>query len=496
MSKSTESHSKLVTQSGVFYVDGSCRPHNPGYIGWGIHGYFYQEVVSKAVVVESFKHTTHGYVNIAHELPQHAQCVIPTEYVDGFGSHSELMTNNVAEIQGLYHLLKFLEDYKLQVVRVYTDSEYLRTSMTEWCKRWEKNNWLKADGSPVGNRELLEKTYNLLKTLRQTGVDIQIYWIRSHDGHLGNERADILAGIGMNHSQERKIITSIETSVAKGYWKSEPDRNPYIAFSRLYFNSLPEYNQAGIYHLAISSDTDFIIGKPSASMGYSVIYLNEPDQVIEEIKKKQYQHSNGINVIALMKLDSVYSKQVYPWLYKYGPYAMYGQKRDASLYLVDKKPLTLEMNPAGLSLRALEHFAFLEEMLIGFKERDVDLHWLVGAMKITVHDITDKFFNITTDKKGKIKHELLPDFIVGFKNLSLDIEIEHREKMIPVRVPYMLGFDCLPRNNLKYLEDAIPMIYLLTWIDGGIMKYSTIIQSNFGVGIWSNYFANQIVLPS
>lgn len=485
---------KSESVSGVFYIDGSCRPHNPGYIGWGIHGYLFKDTCEKPVISEQFIHTTHGYISVNDEIPQSAQLVTPVKYLDGYGSFSELRTNNVAEIKGLYYLLEYLSKMDISNIRVYTDSEYLKTSMNEWCKRWEKTNWLKQDGTPVGNREILEKTYNLTKTLKDKGVDFSIHWIRSHNGHLGNERADVLAGIGMSHSQQRSIVNKIETYNTKGYWKSEFDKNPYIALPGLFFNSLQEFNRPGAYHLAVAPEIEFLIGKPSASAAYSVLYLKEHDPVIELIKKKQFEVSRGINVVVLMKLDSIYSKSVYPWLESHGHHAIMMQKNSHSMELVNKKPITLEMNPTGLSLRTIEHFSMLEEILQAFIQSKAD-KFLIGAREVTSFDITDKFFNTIKDKKGKERLELKPEFIVGYKNLSLNIEIDHNKKKIPIKVPYVLGYDCLPRNNLKHLETAEPKIYLLYWKEGNTLRYCTIIESDYGIGVWSNYFANQLLLP-
>lgn len=481
-------------QFGVFYVDGSCRPHNPGFIGWGVHGFIYEENVEKPIYVDNFVHTSHGYQKGTDPLPGTAQYIKPIGYVDGFGSDRELLTNNVAEIKGLYNLLIFLEKEKLESVRVFTDSEYMKTCMNEWCKRWERNDWKKQDGQPVSNREIIEKTYNLLKAVRAKGTQVSIAWIRAHTGHLGNERADVLAGIGMNHSQNRVFVDAVEKYDVKGYWKNDVERNPYIAFRRLYFNSVKEHHQPAVYHLAESPDTDFIIGKPAASTGYSVIYLNQPDPILEMIKEQQFDNSRGINVILLMKLDSVYSKYVYPWLQKYGKMAMVGNRGNHSLSLVDKKPVTVEMNPTGLSMRSLDHFALLEETLLESLKQEGS--FTIGAVPITPYDITDRFYKTVVDKKGAAKHELHKELEPGQRDVPLTIDFNYNDAVLKVKIPYLMGFDCLPRNNLKHLEGSNPKITLLVWVEGSVLKYATTITSDYGTGIWSNYFANQVLLPT
>lgn len=486
-------------RSAVFYIDGSCRPTNPGYIGWGVHGYFYNETTEKPVISEQFAHTTNGYVPATvTTLTQDAKFVAPIEYLDGFGSCDQKFSNNIAEIKALYNLFDYIKRMNLDIVKIYTDSQYLRDCITDWCKRWEKNGWIKQDGSSVSNREFLEPTYTLFKSIKEAKVNINIYWIRAHTGHLGNERADILAGIGMSHSQQNRIFTSFELSPFKGFWKSDAERSPYNAFRRLYFNSLPEYNVPGVYYLSDSPEADYDPGTPSASSSYSVIYLNTPDPIIELVKQKQYEWSAGSNVMALMKLDSIYSKQVYPWLDKYGTYPIVGDRNTHSLLTVDKRPITVQMNPVGLSLRAIDYFSMIEVLLQSFKENSetVQLDYFInGAAKVSICDITDKFFNTFPDKKGNIKVELRPEFVVGYREMKFNINIEHNGHPTPVTIPYLLGLDCLPRNNLKHLESLHPKISLLTWNEDSTIRYATIIESDIGIGIWSNYFANQVILP-
>lgn len=490
ISDSNESH-----LSGVFYADGSCRPNTPGYIGWGVHGYFFREYSEKPVTIDGFHITTHGYIEIQKEIPKNAQYIQPFEYIDGFGSNMNILTHNVAEIEAIYNLLVYLSNIDIKNITIFTDSENTKQCLNDWCKKWEKNNWIKSDGKPVANRDRLEKTYNLIKQITDSGVKFNLQWIRSHQNNIGNDRADMLAGIGMNHSQRQEFVERIDKYPAKKYWDVSMKRNPYIAFRRLYFNSVEEYNRPGVYHISESADADFIIGKPSSSTGYSVVFLNEPDEIIEMIKHKQFENSKGLNAVIRMKLDSVYSKDVYPWLKTYGHHVMVGHKSTQSLYLVNKKQITHEENPTGLSLRALDHFALLEELLLGYKNSiENNTKWLHGATPVTIHDITDRFYQTKTDKKGYKKHELDSSFIVGFKNIIIDIDYSYQGRSIPVKIPYILGYDCLPRNNLKYLETENPCISLITWTEDHILRYATIINSDLGIGIWSNYFANQILL--
>lgn len=77
-------------------------------------------------------------------------------------------------------------------VTLFTDSQYLKDGVTCWMINWKKNGWLTADKRPVKNKDLWEKLDQLIKT-----YTIEWRWVRGHNGHVENERADALARKGI-----------------------------------------------------------------------------------------------------------------------------------------------------------------------------------------------------------------------------------------------------------------------------------------------------------
>jgi ribonuclease HI len=73
-------------------------------------------------------------------------------------------------------------------VTVYTDSNYLKLGITEWITSWKKKNWRKSSKEPVKNVDLWQQ---LDKVASKHNVSWQ--WIKGHNGHPENERADKLA---------------------------------------------------------------------------------------------------------------------------------------------------------------------------------------------------------------------------------------------------------------------------------------------------------------
>jgi ribonuclease HI len=73
-------------------------------------------------------------------------------------------------------------------VRVTTDSQYVQMGITAWIDGWKRRNWRTADKKPVKNIDL----WQALDAARG-GHTVTWHWVRGHDGHAENERADVLA---------------------------------------------------------------------------------------------------------------------------------------------------------------------------------------------------------------------------------------------------------------------------------------------------------------
>lgn len=74
-------------------------------------------------------------------------------------------------------------------VTLTTDSKYVADAITKgWAESWQRNDWRKADKKPALNVDLWEKLLLLLKT-----HEVEIVWVKGHEGHPENERCDTLA---------------------------------------------------------------------------------------------------------------------------------------------------------------------------------------------------------------------------------------------------------------------------------------------------------------
>ncbi len=73
-------------------------------------------------------------------------------------------------------------------VALHTDSRYVIDGITKWIFGWEKNGWKNAAKKPVANADLWQ---DLVVAARPHQIDW--VWVKGHDGHPENERADKLA---------------------------------------------------------------------------------------------------------------------------------------------------------------------------------------------------------------------------------------------------------------------------------------------------------------
>ncbi len=99
-------------------------------------------------------------------------------------------TNNLMEMTAAIVALQQLEEPC--EVELTTDSQYLVKGMTEWIDGWIRKNWVNASKQPVKNKNMWLE----LQRLDQRH-SIKWIWVRGHNGHPENERADALANEGI-----------------------------------------------------------------------------------------------------------------------------------------------------------------------------------------------------------------------------------------------------------------------------------------------------------
>ncbi len=101
-----------------------------------------------------------------------------------------LTTNNRMELTAAIRALTALK--KPCHVELSIDSKYVMDGITKWVFGWQKNGWRTADKKPVKNDDLWRDLVEAIKPHQ-----IRWIWVRGHNGHAANERADELANLAI-----------------------------------------------------------------------------------------------------------------------------------------------------------------------------------------------------------------------------------------------------------------------------------------------------------
>jgi ribonuclease HI len=111
-----------------------------------------------------------------------------------YGGESEPTTNNRMELMAAIRALESLT--RPSTVHLTTDSTYVRSGVTNWLASWKRNGWRTAAKQPVKNADLWQR-------LEAAGAPHQVtwLWVKGHNGHPENERADGLANRGVAESR-------------------------------------------------------------------------------------------------------------------------------------------------------------------------------------------------------------------------------------------------------------------------------------------------------
>lgn len=95
-------------------------------------------------------------------------------------------TNNRMEMMAVIASLRSLKS--ACIAEIHTDSKYVIQGMTEWLPDWKARGWKTADKKPVKNADL----WQMLEE-EVARHDVRWHWVKGHNGHPENERADALA---------------------------------------------------------------------------------------------------------------------------------------------------------------------------------------------------------------------------------------------------------------------------------------------------------------
>ena len=131
------------------YTDGACSG-NPGPGGWG------------AVIFDKDNNQKNISGNVKDTTNNRMELMAPIMALKKISANSEVV--------------------------IYTDSTYVKNGITEWIKKWEKNDWKNSNKKTVKNKDLWIKLDNLCE---QNKVNWK--WVKGHSINKYNNLADELA---------------------------------------------------------------------------------------------------------------------------------------------------------------------------------------------------------------------------------------------------------------------------------------------------------------
>ena len=111
--------------------------------------------------------------------------VQPNGTIHEFSGSVANTTNNQMELTAIIEGLQRVDPST--TVHIYTDSQYVINGITKWVLAWQKNGWKTKDGSAVENQVLWRTLVPL------THSNVHWHYVRGHNGHTLNERANTLA---------------------------------------------------------------------------------------------------------------------------------------------------------------------------------------------------------------------------------------------------------------------------------------------------------------
>lgn len=106
-----------------------------------------------------------------------------------YGEHEKELSGGEAETTNnrmeMMAVIKALESLKRRsTVELYTDSVYVQKGVNEWMTGWKAKGW----PAKIKNQDLWKRIDELTQQ-----HDVRFHWVKGHNGHPENERADALA---------------------------------------------------------------------------------------------------------------------------------------------------------------------------------------------------------------------------------------------------------------------------------------------------------------
>lgn len=486
----------------VLYTDGSASP-NPGYAGWGLHGYGYDNRTPVKAPATQKKNipTNKGYKDAKHLCKDIQPVKLLTKY-NGYGTspYPAPTNNNRMELLAIAKAFDMALEKPWESLTIYSDSQYAINAVGHWYQRWSSNGWLNSKGEPVKEKDSIIETYEKCQLVKAK-MDLSIEHIKAHVGYLGNETADKLAKKGTTLHQYGKTYEEMKVEV-RGEPKPKMEYHHFFTKNRWYFFGGEDYETPRLgdyyaYYVGVSGkgrkDKDF--GMHMSDGFSSLVLLKEPEPALEHVQKKYNEICNTeYSYVISGRLDTLFTPDSYADIMsdEMVQFTCH-DKLDKTLLLPSGKVICSEYNPVHLSFLQMTRYPKLypfAEHLIGEKN---DL--------ITETDITSHIVQEVADKKGKITYRLNPD-IAALNGLKTKVECVDPKtgELHRIDVHLTTKVDLPDKAHLAKLVKSFPgeiqaKILSIRYADD-CYEYVTVIHTTdmSAIGIWTNFDSSFVYL--
>lgn len=106
-------------------------------------------------------------------------------------------TNNRMELTATIEALRAVRPSYKGSITLWTDSTYVLKGITEWIDGWKQRGWKNSQKKPVKNADLWKSLDEI-----NSKFNVEWKWVKGHAGVDGNERADELAGLGVEQVRD------------------------------------------------------------------------------------------------------------------------------------------------------------------------------------------------------------------------------------------------------------------------------------------------------
>ncbi len=136
-------------------------------------------------------------------------------------------TNNQMELMAVAEALQYVMDESagtVPEVALHTDSTYVLKGLESWLDGWQRNGWMTKAKTPVENRAIWERLYDLRQAF---GRKLTLVKVAGHSGHAYNDRCDemaVAAALGNDTNLFEGARSEYETRLLETPPKSPPKK--------------------------------------------------------------------------------------------------------------------------------------------------------------------------------------------------------------------------------------------------------------------------------